>query len=219
MMHGWTPRARRKRRIDLIMFDQLSRSFMFKAFRSELVAAFGSDASARIWRNANALHGELLHTHPDLDSDSKMMVLPAAALYLALKEEAPEQALPMLKAYGARTGERIAQIIHRVTSIPGIPVLLWRNMPRLMRSMSSPEKGYSRRIVSESNELVGVDILSCPLYDAAVTLGVPEAAQVTCAIDKACMTGFKHIRYNRTTSVAEGAECCDYRLSYDPNKL
>lgn len=34
-------------------------------------------------------------------------------------------------------------------------------------------------------------------------------------MDKAYMTGFKHIRYTRTTSVAEDETCCDYRLSYD----
>lgn len=44
-------------------------------------------------------------------------------------------------------------------------------------------------------------------------------ALVVCAMDKAYMTGFKHIRYTRTTSVAEGHECCDYRLSYDRSKL
>ena len=87
-----------------------------------------------------------------------------------------------------------------------------------MRSSSSPEKGYTRRIVSETNELVGVDILSCPLYDAAIKIGIPEAALMVCAMDKAYMTGFKRIRYTRTTSVAEGAECCDYRLSYDKTK-
>lgn len=91
-------------------------------------------------------------------------------------------------------------------------------MPKLMRITSSPEKGYTRRIVSETKELVGVDILSCPLHDAAVKIGVPEAALVVCAMDKAYMTGFKHIRYTRTTSVAEGDECCDYRLSFDPDK-
>ncbi len=87
-----------------------------------------------------------------------------------------------------------------------------------MRNSSSPEKGYTRRIVSETAELVAVDILSCPLHDAAVKIGIPEAALMVCAMDKAYMTGFKHICYTRTTSVAEGAECCDYRLSYDVQK-
>lgn len=44
------------------------------------------------------------------------------------------------------------------------------------------------------------------------------AAQAVCAMDKACMSGFRRIRYTRTTSVAEGAPCCDYRLQYDPHK-
>lgn len=63
-----------------------------------------------------------------------------------------------------------------------------------------------------------MDILSCPLHAAALQIGVPEAAQIVCAMDKAYMTGFKYINYTRSTSVAEGDRCCDYRLSYDRNK-
>lgn len=105
-----------------------------------------------------------------------------------------------------------------LTSIPGMPELLWRHMPTLMRAMSSDKKGYTRRIVSETDELVAVDILSCPIHDSAEKLGVPEAAQVICAMDKAYMTGFRRILYTRTTSVAEGDKCCDYRLRYDRSK-
>lgn len=200
------------------MTDLLKKSFVFKGFRKVLAAQFDTQTAERFWCEANETLSQLQQAHPQLDRDSKMMVLPAAALYTALKAHAPEQALPLLREYGAQMGAKLANIIHGITCIPGVPKLLWRNMPRLMRTMSGPEKGYSRRIVSETSELVGVDILSCPLHDAAMALGVPEAAQVICAMDKACMTGFRHIRYTRTTSVAEGAECCDYRLSYDRNK-
>ena len=130
----------------------------------------------------------------------------------------PDQALPLLIGHGQAVGEKIARAVHAVTCLPGLPELLWRFMPRLMRSMSSPQKGYTARIVSESRALVGVDILACPLHNAAVSLGIPEVARIICAMDKAYMTGFRHIRYTRTTSVAEGAECCDYRLRYDRDK-
>lgn len=200
------------------MAAKLNRSFLFKGFRKVLVDAFGTETAALLWQEANQIFAQLQKEHRHLDRDSKMMVLPAAALYTVLMAHAPEQALPLLREYGAKMGAKIARVIHGVTCIPGVPKLLWRNMPRLMRTMSSPEKGYSRYIVSETSELVGVDILSCPLHDAAVSIGVPEAAQVVCAMDKAYMTGFRHIRYTRTTSVAEGADCCDYRLSYDRNK-
>ena len=198
--------------------DKLSTSFIFKGFHNTLVTEFGEATAELIWRNANLRYETLSKDYPNLDSDSRMMILPAAALLGALKKYAPEQALSLLTAYGIQMGEKIAKIVHNLTSIPGVPSLLWRNMPKLMRTMSSPKKGYTRRIVSETSELVGVDILSCPLHDAAVKIGMPESALIVCAMDKAYMTGFKHIRYTRTISVAEGAQCCDYRLMYDKNK-
>ena len=198
--------------------DKLSKSLIFKGFRKVLSAEFGEDKASQTWQEANGHLLELERKHPDITGDDRMMILPSAALYLALRSHAPEKALPLMRAYGTKMGEKIAGIIHGITSIPGVSRLIWKNAPRLMRNSSSPEKGYTRRIVSETSELVGVDILSCPLHDAAVQIGVPEAALMICAMDKAYMTGFKHIRYTRTTSVAEGAQCCDYRLSYDKSK-
>ena len=200
------------------MADRLRQSIIYKGCRKTITAQFGETHTAEIWEKANSYLASMNTLASQMDSDSRMMILPAVALYKALYEYAPQQALPLLTNYGTKIGEKIARIVHGVTSIPGIPKLLWKAMPKLMRTMSSPDKGYTRRIVSESNELVGVDILSCPLHNWAVKIGVPEAALVVCAMDKAYMTGFKHIRYTRTTSVAEGAECCDYRLSYDPSK-
>lgn len=198
--------------------DKLGMSLIFRGFRKVLVEQFGSETAARIWHDANMQLKDLEHRHPDITGDSKMMILPSAALYLSLQNHAPEQALPLMRSYGTKLGQKIAGVIHAITSIPGVPTLLWKNMPALMRKTSSPKIGYTRRIVSETQDLVGVDILSCPLHNAAVKIGVPEAALLVCAMDKAYMTGFKHIRYTRTTSVAEGAPCCDYRLSYDKNK-
>ena len=197
--------------------NHLGYSFVFRGFRKVLEEQYGSRA-ALLWEKANEHYAALKKAHPMISQDGKMMILPAAALYMAMKPHDPAHALPLLTAYGQRMGEKIARVIHSVTSIPGAPELLWHNMPALMRKMSSPEKGYSRCIVSETLELVGVDILACPLCDDASALGLPEVAQVVCAMDKAYMTGFRHIQYTRTTSVAEGAPCCDYRLRYDKNK-
>lgn len=200
------------------MRDRLGRSMIYRGFRRDLAARFGEEKAAGLWQEANCRLAEMSAAHPDIRGDAQMMLLPAAALYAAVREDAPEEALPLLTAYGQRTGEKLGRIVHGVTSIPFVPELLWRHMPALMRRMSAPEKGYSRYIVSETAELVGVDILACPIHEAAVMLGMPEAACIVCAMDKAYMTGFRRIRYTRTTSLAEGAGCCDYRLSYDRSK-
>lgn len=198
--------------------NKLSRSLVYKGFRKKLLMCFGKEKTAVIWARANDKLVKFECEYPEIPGDAKMMILPAAAIYEALREEALADALPMMKEYGKEMGEKIAKAIHAFTSIPGLSHLLWRNMPKIMRKTSNPEKGYTRRIVSETDELVGVDILSCPLCDAAVRIGVPEAVQIVCAMDKAYMSGFKYICYTRTTSVGEGDECCDYRLTYDKNK-
>lgn len=198
--------------------DKLRKSIVYRGFLQVLEDQFGKDPAGQIWAEANRNLSQLEHTYPEIKGDSKMMVLPAAALYKALYQYAPEQAFELLREYGTKTGKKISKVIHAFTSIPGVPGLLWRNMHKLMRKMSSPQKGYTRHIVSETNELVAVDILSCPLHDAALKIGFPEAAKVVCAMDKAYMTGFRYIDYTRTTSVAEGDQCCDYRLRYDKQK-
>lgn len=199
--------------------DKLSKSVIFKGFRKMLNAEFGETEATQIWEEANRNLLELEREHPDITGDNKMMILPSAALYLALRNHTPEKVLPLMRSYGTKMGQKIAGVIHAITSIPGVSKLMWKKAPQLMRNSSSPEKGYTRRIVSETGDLVGVDILSCPLHDAATKIGVPEAVLMVCAMDKAYMTGFKYIRYTRTTSVGEGDECCDYRLSYDKTKL
>ena len=57
-----------------------------------------------------------------------------------------------------------------------------------------------------------MDVVSCPLYEKAKELGTPEAVQMICCMDKEYMNGFRGIDYTRTKSVAEGDDCCDYRL-------
>jgi len=193
-------------------------NMIYMGFKKVLIETIGDSVANDIWHKAKTYTASLKKQHPDITGDSRMMILPAAGIYLALKEYAPEEALPMLIAYGAQTGRKIRSVVHGITSVPRVPKLLWKHMPALMWKTSSPKAGYTRRIVSETSELVGVDILSCPLHDAAVKIGLPEIARVVCAMDKEYMTGFRHIQYTRTTSVAEGGECCDYRLSYDENK-
>ena len=53
---------------------------------------------------------------------------------------------------------------------------------------------------------------------AAVYLALHKRQPNFPAMDKVYMTGFRHIQYRRTKSVAEGDECCDYRLWWDRKK-
>ena len=82
-------------------------------------------------------------------------------------------------------------------------------MPKIAAKMSS---GYECENLIVTDHLCSLDVKRCPLYDKAKELGTPEAVQMICCMDKEYMTGFRGIDYIRTKSVAEGDDCCDYRL-------
>lgn len=196
----------------------LNNSFVYKKFKPYLINKIGKDNAKNVWEYSNKELKRLRVQYNEVTSDEKMMVLPLVALYKGLINYNIENPIILLKEYAKETGVRFSKLIHKFTSIPFVPKLLWKNMPKLMRNSSSSKKGYERRIISETNELVGVDILKCPLHELTKKLGVPELTSVICTIDKGQMSGFKHIEYTRTQALGDGDEFCDYRLRFSKDK-
>ena len=83
-------------------------------------------------------------------------------------------------------------------------------MDRIAAKLSD---GYEIKNLKVTKEQCFMDVVSCPLYDKARELGTPEAVQMICCMDKEYMSGFRGVDYKRTKSVAEGDDCCDYRLT------
>ena len=188
---------------------KLDNSFVFKRFKKELEVKYGPEKATAIWRYADRLLQKLESADPNADKNSRTFVFPAAALYRAVEKYAPGEALEVTRAYGTKTGIRLRNIFRKVTFLPGIPTLMWKNMDKIAAKMSS---GYECRDVIVTKHLCSLDVTGCPLYDKAKALGTPEAVQMICCMDKEYMTGFRGVEYTRTKSVAEGGDCCDYRL-------
>lgn len=197
--------------------NPLNRQLFYKGFRRQLELSLTPEKAERIWEEAGREYTRILAADPALRKHKGAMTLPAAALYCALTENG-EDAEALLNAYGDCMGEKFARVVHALTCLPGVSKLLWKRIDKTMDRMSGEAKGYKRRIVSEPPEMYGVDILSCPYHEISKQLGTEKAVLCICHMDKAYMKGFRHIRYERTTAVSEGAECCDYRLRYDLGK-
>lgn len=191
------------------MKSDLEKSVLFKGFRKELTDKYGEQDGAAIWRYAADELQKMEAEEPNADKDLIAYVFPAVAIYRAVEHYAPGDALELTRGYGTRTGLRLKKIFRMVTSVPGIPTLMWKNMDRIAAKMSS---GYECKNMVVTDNLCSLDVTVCPLYEKAKELGTPEAAQMICCMDKEYMNGFRGIRYKRTKSLAEGDDCCDYRL-------
>jgi hypothetical protein len=134
--------------------NKLNFSFVYKKFKKRLQETYGKEIALLIWKKADAKLKNFSAEYKNIGSDEKIMILPLAAIYLSMKEENLENPLELLNQYGKETGERFSKLIRKITSFPGVPELLWKNMSSLMRKNSSPKKGYQRKIISETKELV-----------------------------------------------------------------
>ena len=197
--------------------NPLNRQWFFRGFRKELRKVLSRNQADKVWQEAGSEYRQILAEQPEVKRHHGAMVLPAVALYRALKARG-EDAEGLLNSYGDRMGRKFAKLVHGLTMVPGVPGLIWRHVDGIMDRMSGESLGYRRRIVSKPPEMYGVDILSCPYHELAKALGDEKAVLCICHMDKAYMQGFHHIRYERTTAVSEGAACCDYRLRFDPEK-
>ena len=196
---------------------ELDRQWFYRGFRKALRLSLGRERAQDIWAEAGREYSAILAGEPALKRHGGAMVIPAVALYRAMVRQGVDGEA-LLNAYGDAQGRRFAAIVHAVTRLPGVSRWIWRHVGGIMERMSSERLGYRRRIVSRPPELYGVDILACPYHDLAKHLGDEAAVRCICHMDKAYMKGFCRIRYERTTAVSEGAECCDYRLRTDAGK-
>ena len=189
--------------------SSLDKSFVFKNFRKELTDKYGDQKASVIWNYAEDELRNLESADPSADKNSLSFVFPAVALYRAVERYIPGEALAVTRAYGTKAGIRMKKIFQKVTALPGVPNLMWKNMDKIAAKMSD---GYECENLIVTDHLCSLDVTGCPLHDKAKELGTPEAVQMICCMDKEYMTGFRGIDYTRTKSVAEGDKCCDYRL-------
>ena len=183
---------------------------MFKTIKKDLAVKYGVENMEKIWSYAEGVYLKLEKAKPNADKESKSFVFPAVSIYRAIENYAPGEALEVTRTFGTKTGLRLKKLFRRITALPGIPTLMWKNMDKLAAKMSA---GYGLKNKEVTNDKCNMDVISCPLYDKAKELGTPEAIQMICCMDKEYMNGFRGIDYKRTKSVAEGDDCCDYRMT------
>ncbi len=197
--------------------NPLDRQWFYKGFRKKIKETMPAVKAEIIWEDAGREYERLLNEHPGIRKHPGAMVIPAVCLHRTL-QKAGMDAESMLNEYGTEMGRQFAKMVHAVTTVPGADRLIARNAAFIGTMMSSEKLGYQRRIVSEEGTLFGVDIISCPYHELARQLGDEKAVLCICHMDQEYSQGFHHIRYERSSAVSEGAECCAYRLTFDPTK-
>ena len=194
------------------MKNSVNKSAFAKEFLTMVKNTFSDEEAKDICMLANKYSDEFLNAHPDAYGSAVKVSYPFAGVYKALqKYVSKEEALQLMKDYAPVIGEKQRKAYWRLTSIPGVTSLIWATFEKIMNIAGGEKAGYKSRIYGVQGNAAGMDVLSCPVVNALVEIGMPEVAPIMCAIDQVYSTGYRGIQFKRDKSVAEGDDCCDYR--------
>lgn len=141
----------------------------YRNIKKELIKRYGQETVQRIWEKAGANWEELCARYAHLPVKMKQhtdgQMFRMAAVYMALKEVFPEQALEILGTGVEREGRRIAKILSCALHIPGMDYVFLRIFAKMLDSSFNEDAGFQSTKHCISKDEVYFDINECPYKD------------------------------------------------------
>lgn len=188
-------------------------------WQRELARTRGTFEAARLAGLIRARYAELFErrprfTHRALRAHLEGRILPALALYQTLRaESSPEQAaidetLQIIRA----SIEPKRRLLARLANVPNA-FGLFRLVAKPLMRLGFPEEGWHVEWVEDSDRCLAMNIRDrCPYRDTFTAFGSPELAAPYCTLDDWLYAALPpSIRYQRTTTLAQGGDRCDFR--------
>lgn len=197
--------------------SRLTGGWKFGFIRKELIRLYGEAATGQIIARAerhyadcealcrNAPEGERTHLNGT--------ILPTAALYKALLETDPGNALDSAHRVMMKLCEMGGAAAGRMMKLPGMKALFMWLLPKMAVSMFGERCGFRYENYEADRRLLKMDMTACPYCRYAKLFGCPELISVFCDSDRAVYGDLPGIRFERTQTLGTGGACCDFKFT------
>ena len=152
---------------------------------------------------------------PSLVNHTHNNIFPVVSAYRALQSAGipEEQAADLAQNTFLELMEVPANAIRKALKVPGLYHLMPWLWKVLMPKMFSEDSGFRFSFYPSGRKQVKFDMLECPYYRVCKELGCEKLAPTFCTTDDICY-GHMHPKliWNRTKTIARGADCCDFDL-------
>jgi len=139
-------------------------------------------------------------------------ILPTAAVYKALLETDPDNALAII--YGAiiRLCKKGNRLLRGLLHVPGMKGLFMHLLPKMALGMFGRDCGFGYAHYYADSTRLEMDITRCPYCKHAALLGVEALIPTFCESDFATYGSLPGIRFERTSTLGTGGDKCDFRF-------
>ena len=181
--------------------------------RAALGPAQGEEVLARVRARYAALCAENAGAPKALKPHTEERLFPTIAFHQCLQEAgwSKEQSRAFLYDAWAELADQMVQPLRKLMKCPG----LYRLMPlgwHVVTRLSYGEKaGFRFRFYKVGGKRVKFDMLQCPYCQVCRKYGCPELVTAFCHTDDISNEGLHpRLIWNRSKTLGEGADCCDF---------
>jgi hypothetical protein len=196
-----------------------------RAFEQGLASIHGDVPATILAARMQARYDTLYPTrprfaHPALRWHLTDQILPGLALYQTLRDSAAERGLTPQAAL-AETGvvlQRLDVMANRLPLLRHVPFTfaLFRRAAVAMLLLY-PSKGWDIQVVENSQRSFAFTVTRCFYIEVLTAYGAPELTPHFCQLDDIAFAGLPPcITWERSTTLARGGACCDFRWRQAP---
>lgn len=192
---------------------------VLKETKPLMILKYGEEITAKVMRNAVTRYHELLLIHAseihEMRKHTAGKIYPVIGLYEAmLKEGIPkEEALEFIDWSCCKRAKEEAGYIQLALLFPGLYKLMPGMFKRRTKRHYSRKAGFEFKMYDTESTRTRFDMTKCLYCDVCRENGVPELAVCFCHASSV-KKGNMHpkLKWNRTGTLSEGADCCDFDL-------
>lgn len=187
------------------------------AVKAEMDKELPKDQSDDLWRKATERLEEYLVRYRSLPkgvrTHTDKRILPAAAVYLTLKEVTGQE-----KAYGiienaAVSGcAEIEKKLKALMKLSGMRSLFVRIWDPMTKNLFGPGNGFGNVFYPKKKNEFRMDIVACPYCRYLTELGCPELTRIFCDNDERIYGHLPGLKFERTGTLGKGADRCDFSI-------
>ena len=184
-------------------------------FKAEIDRRLPKEQSDALWREATERLSALLEQYASLPKGVRFhtenKILPAAALYLTLKESiAQSEAYRVLEDATCKTADAAAKKLTAFLRIPGTKSLFLKAWDPLTRKVFGEKSGFQNVFYLKQKGAYRMDVVACPYNRYFTELGCPELTKISCGADDRVYGNLPGLKFERTTTLGRGGERCDF---------
>ena len=187
-----------------------------KFIKADIEGTLSSGEAQKAWDRAKELLQKMYDEHEGLPkgvaAHTDQMIFPAAAIYLALKEVAPDKAYDIMKESMKKQAMGAGQSYAKMAKIPGFKKFFLGLFGSMSRKMFGESAGFKNVIHECPKGKFKMDIMECPYNKYLTEVGCPELNVLFCDNDVYAYGNIPGMKFTRTKTIGAGDELCDFEM-------